>query len=79
MMSMMRVRTVLPLVLTLTLLLLAAGAWWWQAGPAWADDPEDGEAAHQHADYKAPAVTLAGHSVCSSHVNRTLVLAGSRD
>lgn len=47
----------------------------WQAGLVFADDPGEGEVSHTHADYRAPAVTLVGHSVCSTRVSRSLVLA----
>ena len=74
MMSVMTRRTVLPLLVVL-MLLVAAAVWWQQAGPIWADDPEEGQEAHQHADHDAPAVTLAAQSVCNSSRNQTLILA----
>ena len=74
MMSVMWPSTVLPFLLSLPML-PAVAAWRWQAGLAWADGPEAGEEAHQHADYAAPVVTLAGPAVCNSSVNRTYVLA----
>ena len=74
MMSMMTKRTVLPLLVALPLL-LAAAVWWQHGGLVWADDPEEGQEAHEHADYDAPAVTLAAQSVCNSSTNRTLILA----
>ncbi len=75
MMSMMTKRTILPLLVALPLLMAAAAVWWQQGGPVWADDPEEGQEAHEHADYDAPAVTLAAQSVCNSRTNRTVVLA----
>ena len=59
----------LPVLLAVLALVL------WQAGLVFADDPGEGETSHTHAGYAAPAVTLAGHSVCSTHTNRTVVLA----
>ena len=74
MMSMMTTRTVLPFLLALALL-LAAGAWWWQAGPTWADGPQDGDEAHQHAAYNAPTVTIKPHHACNLSNNVVYVLA----
>ena len=74
MMSVMTRRKVLLLLVALPLL-LAAAAWWQQAGPTWADAPEDGQEAHEHADHDAPSVTLAAQSVCNSRTNWTLILA----
>ncbi len=74
MMSVMTRRTVLPLLVALPLL-LAAAVWWQQAGLTWADGPEEGAEAHEHADHDAPAVTLAAQSVCNSRTNRTVILA----
>ena len=59
----------LPVLLAVVALVL------WQAGLVFADDPGEGEPSHTHAGYPAPAVTLAGHSVCSTHVSRSVVLA----
>lgn len=73
MMSLMRVRTVLPSLLVLGLL-LAVAAWWWQAGPTWADGPENGEETHQHADYGAPTVTIKPHHACNLSANVVYVL-----
>ncbi len=73
-MSLMTRRTFLPALVALPLQ-LAAAVWWQQAGPTWADGPEEGAEAHQHADHDAPAVTLAAQSVCNSRTNRTVVLA----
>ena len=72
--SVMTKRTILPVWLALVLL-LAAAVWWQQGGPVWADDPEEGQGAHEHADHAAPAVTLAAQSVCNSSTNRTVILA----
>ena len=74
MMSTMRKRTVLPLLVVLPLL-LAAAVWWQQVGLTWADGPEEGAEAHEHADHDAPGVTLAAQSVCNSRTNRTVILA----
>ena len=74
MMSVMRKRTILPLLVAL-LLILAAVVWWQQGGPVWADDPGEGQEAHEHANHDAPAVTLAAQSVCNSSTNRTVILA----
>ena len=60
---------------TLLILLAVLALVLWQAGLVFADDPGEGESSHNHAGYAAPAVTLAGHSVCSTHVSRTVVLA----
>ncbi len=73
MMSMMTRRTVLPLLLAVALT-LAAGAWWWHAGPTWADGPEEGEEAHQHAAYEAPTVTIKPHHACNISANVVYVL-----
>ena len=78
MMSMMTRRTVLPFLLALALL-LAAGAWWWQAGPTWADGPQEGDQAHQHAAYDAPTVTIKPHHACNISANVVYVLASFRN